>query len=393
MKIVYFITASRHGRGGHYYSLFETACKVSEHEEVLILSIGINSSPVLDTFPGRYIHIDYTGLFSTLRKVISLIRKERPDVLHGFDTHSFFYARLISILNKVPAVLTRCGGPNPKNFPINKEIIVYSIENFNFLKSLKKFRSSNLSLISNRVSIERQDYKKISEIKNELRLSSPTVLRIARITSAYKKSILQSIKLTHMLNEKGIQAKLVVIGAIQEQDVFEELIQYKSDKIHFLTKDEFTVNASRLIDVADFVVGTGRGFMEAAILNKTMLAPTANTSIPLLVNKNNVLDVFKVNFSPRFYEDRSETAMFSEILNACELIGGENVNSLTEFANENFSSEKIYDKHIQIYKRARPAKFKVFELIYAALIITRPRDFLRRMFGRGKLFLAMRFLK
>lgn len=380
MQIVFFITSTFDDRGGHYYSLLKTASEISKHKEVTIISIGSKKSPVLEQFRGKYIHIDYQNIWTTLLNVIKVARKENASILHAFDAQSFFYARILSSLDKIPIVLTRCGGPNPKRFPYNDEIITYSFENMTYFQGQRKLKHANLSLIANRASTEPQDYNKINKLKNQLNLTSPVILRIARISSAYKKSILQSIKLTQLLNEQGVPVHLVVIGYIQDQKVFDELVECQTDKIHFVTDREFTINASSLIDVADIVVGTGRGFMEAALLGKKMLAPTINTDIPVLVNQENILDIFNVNFSPRFFEERLEEDILAEILNVFKLNKSEK--NIVDFAKENFSSENIYRKHLPIYERAIPAKNKPIELLYQILVIVRLRKKIRDMFSK-----------
>lgn len=381
MKVIYFITASEFGRGGHYYSLLKTANEIGEHEEVTIISIGIKRSPVLEQSRVKYIHIDYTSIFKTLVNVLRVIENENANILHAFDSQAFFYANCASIFNKIPLVLTRCGGENPKYYPYNKELIVYTIENHDFFRKNIRFKNTNLSLIANRVEREVQDYKKINKIKKYLKPSVPTVLRIARISNAYKKSILQSIYLIKILNERNIAAQLVIVGYIQDQQVFNELVKHASDKVYFFTETEFTINASSLIDVADFVVGTGRGFMEAALLGKIMLVPTANTNIPILVRQDKVLEIFRVNFSPRYQEIRSEDVIIAEVIDAFDLIDAEEKSgNLIDFAKENFSIDGIYRKHLPIYKRAKPAEFKLHELVLQVALIIKPLYRLRKLF-------------
>lgn len=385
MNVVFFITASEQGRGGHYYSLLKTANEISKHKRVTIVSIGAKSSPVLEQFHGKYKHIDYNNIWASLRAVLKFIKKEKAGVFHAFDSKSYFYAWIASILSRTPIVLTRCGGKNPKYYPYNDEIIVYSIENLESFKNNKRFKNSNLNLIPNRVDNEEQNHQKIEKIKKHLKSSALTILRVARISDTYKKSILQSIKLTQMLNERGVPAQLIIIGYIQKKETFNELIKHASDEILFFTESEYTINASSLIDVADFVVGTGRGFMEAALLGKVMLAPNANLNIPVLVHKDKVSDVFRLNFSPRYHELTPEEDVFTEILEACELYQtkGRQAN-LIEFAQENFSAENIYKKHLPIYNKAKPAKLNFTNILIFSLQLSRPRHKIKKIYSKIK---------
>ena len=379
MKIVYLITASSEGKGGHYYSLRETAKIFNKHEDVMILSIGVNKSPVLESFNDRYIHISYRNIFHTTFEALKTIRALNPDIIHAFDINSFHYARLASLMYKIPTIITLCGGKNPKYFPFHYNAIMYSLENVNFLKSKKKFKNTKFSLIPNRVSLIQQDYGAIIKIKNNISIEHKIFLRIARFSELHKDSILQSMRLVKLLSDQGFKVHLLVIGYIYDKEVYNELLSYKPINVTFLTDDEFTVNASRLINVADYVIGSGRSFMEAALLGKIMLAPTANTSIPIIVNNDNIKKLFKLNFSNRYYDDRSENDIIKEVINTFNI---ENNQLLIEFAEEHFSSTKIYEKHLPIYQKARVAKRSPLDIAYQMAIIIKPKQKLRRLINR-----------
>lgn len=381
MKVVYFITASKEGKGGHYHSLNETAKIFNKHEDIEIISIGINRSPVLNHFGEKYTHLNFKNVFSTSLKVLEVVRKKKPDVLHAFDINSFYYARIISIITNTPVLITLCGGKNPKFFPFSHEIVFYSLENLKFIEKKNKFKNSNLSLIPNRASATQQNDNYIESIKKNLRTDFPIVLRIARFSSLHEDSILQSIKLVEFLRNEGVEVQLLVVGYVKDKKIFEDLSQYQSEYITFITDEEYTVKASQLIDIADFVVGTGRGFMEAALLGKTMLAPTSNIKYPIIVNKENVSLVSSTNFSNRYFEKRSEKLIMDEIL---KIFSSKNKENLIDFAKENFSSEKIYDKYLPIYLRAKPAKFLPLDIAYQAAIIIKPKQKLRVILRKMK---------
>ena len=381
MKVVYFITASKEGKGGHYHSLNETAKIFNKHEDIEIISIGINRSPVLNHFGEKYTHLNFKNVFSTSLKVLEVVRKKKPDVLHAFDINSFYYARIISIITNTPVLITLCGGKNPKFFPFSHEIVLYSLENLKFIEKKNKFKNSNLSLIPNRASATQQNNNYIESIKKNLRTDFPIVLRIARFSSLHEDSILQSIKLVEFLRNEGVEVQLLVVGYVKDKKIFEDLSQYQSEYITFITDEEYTVKASQLIDIADFVVGTGRSFMEAALLGKTMLAPTSNIKYPIIVNKENVSLVSSTNFSNRYFEKRSEKLIMDEIL---KIFSSKNKENLIDFAKENFSSEKIYDKYLPIYLRAKPAKFLPLDIAYQAAIIIKPKQKLRVILRKMK---------
>src|SRR5690606_9589504 len=97
MKILYLVYVAGHGRGGHIYSLLETATQLSKEVDTIIVSIGSNRSPVLESFGEKYIHFENQGLMTTIGRLYSFIREEGITLLHAFDVKAFFYARLLSI--------------------------------------------------------------------------------------------------------------------------------------------------------------------------------------------------------------------------------------------------------------------------------------------------------
>lgn len=386
MTVVYLIYVAGHGRGGHFYSLLETAEKVGKQIDVTIVSIGVRKSPVLDKFDGNYLHFEDRGLFKTLCALSILAREKGFTTIHAFDTRAFLFARLMSIKENLPLVLTKCGGPNPdRYFPYHSKIVLFSQENKEYFEEKYKFQNADFSVIANRVEISRrgQDQSRIDELKSILKPGVPVILRINRIGSTYEKSIKQGINLVKNLAENGVETQLLVIGVVEDQDAFERLVESVEENVTFVTDERYTVRASELIDIADIVIGTGRGFMEAALLGKTMLSPTENLSLPMLVTKDRIAKVFAKNFSQRYETDLSSEQVLSEIrslltgtLDQSELV------DVTDFAEENFSSAKIFEKYIPVYQNAEPAKLNIFDLLKHVFTLSRARTTARNLIKR-----------
>ena len=131
------------------------------------------------------------------------------------------------------------------------------------------------------------------------------ILKIGRISTYYEKTILQAVNLSKELHELDERYELLLIGSIQQESVNNNLISRIEELsyIHVENNEEFTHNAKVIIDIADIVIGTGRGFMEACYLNKLMFAPCANSEIPVFVNSQNFQSVFRTNFSERYICD------------------------------------------------------------------------------------------
>ncbi|MEZ8370507.1 glycosyltransferase [Vibrio splendidus] len=387
MNIVYVIFNIKFGKGGHFHSLLETASKVKEKETITVISLGKYRSPVLDKLGDDYHHIETNSIITMMLQLQKMIKKLQPNVINSFDAQSYFFVRLLSNFLKIPAVLTRCGGPNPKNYyPFCKDMILFSEENRIHFSNVNKFSLSNLHVVPNRVpsTSYNQDYNSIKFIKSKLRPDALILLRIARISLAYEKSISQSINLVNKLAGKGIDAQLVLVGVIENENVFSKLKQRSNDNVLFFTQNELTLNSSKLIDVADVVIGTGRSFMEGALLNKVMMVPSSNIDVPDLVDISNVFSAFEVNFSQRFYSNRNSELIVSKFVNN-EIDNDKE--ELKDFYIRNFSSDKLHERLMPIYRDASVCDLKILDTIknmlflvrYKSLYVKKWFDFLIRM--------------
>src|SRR5690606_36599822 len=123
---------------------------------------------------------------------------------------------------------------------------------------------------------------------------------ICRIGNSYKKSIKDSIRLIDVLSKHHLNAKLYVIGKVQDDNVYHELLKISARKaVEFIIEDQYTAEASKLVYLADAVIATGRGIMEASSLYLPILTPAINSDIPVLINAVNFDVFFKTNFSER----------------------------------------------------------------------------------------------
>lgn len=332
---MYFISSVSNGIGGHYYSLKSTVEALETENECVIVQIGPNRSPVLESMHNVYTIThkkEFPISYKVLKKIKDIISFEKPDVLHAFDIRVLLFVNIFSRAYRIPMITTLCGGPNPVFFPKVDDLILYSMENQRYFKSKKKFSNLKTYLIPNRVIAPIQDPQSIEKIKQRLDPSAKIFLRIARISNLHHKSIKQSINLINRLNRDGIRVQLIIIGAIQNHQVYQEILSMCSDNVILLTENEYTIDASRLINVADYVIGTGRSLMEAACCDKILLCPTSNSEIPILIDSDNFLPLFEKNFSERtVLKDLDETLNYSRILKSitdAEYMRGLHENSL-----------------------------------------------------------------
>lgn len=302
MRILYFISVKGHGSGGHAYSLNHIATKSGEFNSVGIVSIGQGFSEVLQNNKYFKKHIYFNGInFVQLFKELKQINNDfRPEIIHFFDRHCYNALRIFYQSKRYKLILNKCGGPNLPRYPFIKNINVFSLENYYWLKKYSKFKSSNIYIIPNRVNAINIDVQKKIISKNKAHFN---FLRICRITLAYKKSIYDSIRLIDLLHKKGYtNTRLIIIGVVQDLSLYNELLKLaivQKGIITFYTSKEFTDEASQFLYLADTVVGVGRSFMEATSSGKPVLAINSEGDIPVLIDKKNFNDVFYTNFSQR----------------------------------------------------------------------------------------------
>jgi glycosyltransferase involved in cell wall biosynthesis len=307
MTVVYFITTVGHGKGGHFHSLNTIANAIGETENVHVVNLGVKPSEVLDQTNYNLSFINFNGynFLSVLFRIKKLIRQLEPDVIHAFDVHSFAFSRLLSKSRKQASFLNKCGGPNPKKyFPVSDNLVLFSKENKAYFEKKERYNYTKLTLIPNRVRPVKLDRSRIEAFYAKHGKADLSLLRIARIGKHYHKSISQAINLISWLKAKGCNVRLIVIGTIQSETNYNAIVEAVKSKglekdVIIETSDEFTYNASEMLDIGDVIIGTGRNFMEASSLNKMLLVPYKDSDYPLLVTDNNFEAIFATNFSPR----------------------------------------------------------------------------------------------
>jgi len=240
----------------------------------------------------------------------------KPNILHAFDTHALFFARLVAHQTHNPLFYTKCGGPNPRVFhPRAPNIIAFSLENQAYFKNHRKFRSSQILLLPNRVHPHvHQDANRIASLRAMLDPARSVFLRIARLTPLHERSIGQSIRLVNQLSADGYAVQLAIVGHVYDSIVLQRLRVHAGSHVHFFTDAAYTKNASELIDAGDFVIGSGRGFMEAAARSKVLLVSQADCRFPALITEDTFQPAFACNLSGRARLTSDESANYKAIV-------------------------------------------------------------------------------
>jgi glycosyltransferase involved in cell wall biosynthesis len=300
MKILYFIFVSAGGRGGHFHSLNQISMALGTTDcSIHIISMGGETSEVINRNPFFKKHLYFTrrNYIKFYKQLYIEIKNSQVDILHFFDAHSFSIYYPLSLLLNKKIVLNKCGGPNPTSYPAVSNIILFTEENRRWFLSKKHFANKHIKVIPNRVSsihiYYNKNYRKDEGLFN--------IVRICRIGTTYYNSILNGINLIKELNQKGVNnVKFYIIGKVTEElDFFKLKEQAEGYNVEFITEDEITHEASRMLYLADAVIGTGRGAMEALSLGIPVLVPSKQTNFPILFHETNWHSFIDKNFTER----------------------------------------------------------------------------------------------
>lgn len=363
MKILFVITVLGHGRGGHFHSLNHISRSLGSRLPVGIMSIGPGASEVILNNPYFTRHIDFNGInILNLHKELKEVLNEfTPDILHFFDDNSYNALKPILNISSFKFIVNKCGGPNTMNFPKVENLVVFSEENNIWFQRQKKFKNTKLCVISNRATkLKLLPNKKITKDKESF-----CFVRISRIGNTYIKSLLDSINLISKLkDDHGLNVKLYIVGTIQEKSTYNDLhrLVNKRAEVILITEDEFTKEASKMLYLADAVIGTGRSVMEASSLGLPVLTPAFNSELPILITKNNYDNFFRTNFSERNMADKTDLEKNLELIK--ELVEDKNFyKDSSKLSNELFARyfdvDKGYEKYFEVYKSALLSDKKV----------------------------------
>ena len=384
MKILYMISTHGHGRGGHFYDMKVIANAMNRTNDNLVFEVGLNKSPVVSSIKNKVYNFYFNGInfLIVLVKMIKIFYKEKPLVIHCFDNHSYAFGRILAYIKKVPIILTKCGGANPEGFfPKTSDLILMSNENYIFFQNHKKYKNSNIYLIPNRSDHIENDESAIKKIKESAK-DNLVFMHISRISKYYESSLMQSISLVKDLSKYRKNIVLFIVGVIQSDGLFKRLNDYAEHEnlVIFLDSDFYTINASKILDAADFVIATGRGIMEAASKDKILLSPVKESKYPTLVSGNNFFKLFEKNFSPRNNLVSNEKDNFDDILDIIDndIRKIEYKENLKKLYFKYFDINNVIEKYDDIYKNSKFIKKIYFidlfkNVIYAIKKIIKKR--------------------
>jgi glycosyltransferase involved in cell wall biosynthesis len=358
VKVLYVISSHESGRGGHYHSLDHISRSLADGLDARIVSIGLNESAVLLENPLYLGHLDFEwwNVLGLDRRFREVFEQFTPDLIHCFDMGSHLMLQLLPSTRGRTMVLNRCGGPNPRRrfCAVADTMIVFSRENYDWFAGNRRFRDSTLHLVPNRV--RAVEILPLGERTHARPQDTFGFVRIARIGRYYERSIRQSIELVRRLRDRH-RVHLHVIGVVEDPEVLSELedeVRRDGLPVTLITGGE-TRQAARLLYLADAVIGTGRGAMEAMALGLPVLAPVQNAETPVLVSEHTFDDLFATNFSERGTVDPVRAAGAMEAIEAM-ITDPERYRRLAEQSAEwfdtHFSIDGARERYMEVYRMA-----------------------------------------
>ena len=323
MRLLFLISSfwgANTGIGGHYYSFMTTADALAAagHEVVPVL-VGNQRSPLLDGW-GRCCEFVPFALHQpgrTMARLKEIANELEADCIHGFDADAAFFARFVARDRGIAHAFTICGGPPRRPALRYRNVVVFSEELRRYHEAFGR-EPLNLKLIANRVEPFDCSPERIAAARGHLREGALTILRICRIGDFHRRSAEQTLRLAQFLRAEGVDAQALIVGEVSEPQVLGELKRMGGDTDVILTDPAMARNAKALIDIADFVVGAGRSYMEGASRGKVMFCANAQYELPALVTPETFADAFSHNFSARVQLPISQEELAAAIVRAAQ---------------------------------------------------------------------------
>ena len=374
LSLAFVITGSDNG-GGHV----ETMCAIADQlkrdcQSYFVVSVGDSPIPSgSDRFGQQYYHLTPDWPKVIAAKIKKILACYQTNIVHCFDVPAYATVSSISHL-RAERVLIKCGGGNDGYLPEKSNIIFFSGENYD--NAVAKSKHGNYSLISNRIKPFEEDCDRVAALKKQLPETDFIVLRIGRVSSYYKKSILETINFSRQIqavlgNEINVLA--LFIGRQQDFNIPRDSDLSGEEKISIFHVDnpEYCVNARELLNIGDIVVGCGRSAIESLIKKIPTFVPTKNLEYPRIVSEHNFQLLRWSNFSERSILPNTEDAsgdlgMAEAAYYNGRALSADSHQTLSRIASEFYSTDHLSAEYEKFYKNLVETKlgFKFFVFSY-----------------------------
>lgn len=361
------------GQGGHYYSVRDVARAVAMANpdwSVEILSLGDIFPKPLQGGQVPVTHIDFSSRSTAdfVSSVLAFGDKFMPTHVHAFDNKSYFFARWIARRSSAKRYVTKPGGPNAgRYFPKVPDVICFSNENLFDLRSRRRLRSTRLHYLPQRMLEPRVDVRRVSFLRDKIG-ESAVLLRICRIGSYYRQSLLQTLNLARVLRGSGLDVSAVIVGVVEDSAVLAELHGELSEHDHVFTDEHLTRNASELLPAAHAVVGTGRGLVEAAMAGRVLFTPLAGAELPVLLSRDNWEELAATNFSERNVLTKSEPPPLLDVISQMR----EPVDIVANEIASHYSLDGAMASYREVYAATQPKERASIDFLLNSVVVAVP---------------------
>lgn len=305
--------------GGHYRSAAAIASLLCSDYNVTLLNPGAQPSPVMKIEGVETVFCEgRPERPSPLRaKIARLMQERRVRVVLAFDQKAGELLRPLARQLGVGFVLVKPGGGQPRlYYPRAEHNIVFMSADAHWLAA-RNPNHCRTEMAAGRITLPAQDMAAQEALRAEVGLSEKdmAIVRIGRLHPHYAAVNRAALALAARLRDQGLPARLIMIGTPQSEEEHAELNSLKGPEDAILCNQRFTDQASRLLGLFHFNVGTGRGFMEGAAMGHVMFCASQNPEhdLPMLVTEENFQGFFADNFSGRITPDVAPEANAARI--------------------------------------------------------------------------------
>jgi len=217
------------------------------------------------------------------RNLRDLVHRNPYDALHWFETHAVRDAARVAAAEQRAFVWTFTSGGVPAGYCGLNRVVVYTQEVADDVR--RRSPSTVVHVLPARIDLRPLDRSFIErarrDIRSRLRIdeSDLLIVRVARCTETYLKSVRCGIALAQRLTDEGRPARFLHAGFVEDRDVALEIRRavdhantLAGRPVAFSITDGVEIG-TRYAAAADLCIGSGRSAIEAVALQRpTMIA-------------------------------------------------------------------------------------------------------------------------
>lgn len=299
-----------------------------------------------------------------------VIDEFKIDIVHAQDSVKLIPLYFAVGNKRKGFVYSQPGGPfSDKYPPIKSEFFVFSKELVDKYKSIKKYKSRDINIISERISssIYKPSINKYN-LKEGISENKINLMFLMRLHPQKKPFIDSLLAFGRSLCNHEISVNIIVAGDGELKNYIEtnaKSIQLKSkNKVtwNFIGNIYSETKIAELINSATAVIGTGRGLMEAMACKKPAIILGENNEFEL-IQENNIDIISYYNFSGRHFKFHNRENNIKDII--IKLSSNVNLEQISNFSfnyfESNLNASIGASKLIYLYKKSLEKKPNILD--------------------------------